>query len=88
MSVNTKTLQVGDFVSEIENHTNLNERKDCIHEVTFIRLFPHGEYNEIGLSGYTDEDRESETFSEFEVYELPLSVQLASTSNNNLRTLR
>lgn len=78
MAVNIEKLQVGDLVSEIENHTKLNERKDCIHEVTFIRPFPHGKYNEIGLSGYTDEDRETETFSEFQVYELPLSVALAN----------
>ncbi|MGK0446563.1 MAG: hypothetical protein ACJA2M_000332 [Polaribacter sp.] len=78
MSVNVKKLKVGDFVSEIENHTDLNERKDCIHEVTFIKLFPHGKYNEIGLSGYTDEDRKTETFSEFQVYELPLSVDLTN----------
>ncbi|WP_298537929.1 hypothetical protein [uncultured Algibacter sp.] len=77
MAVNIKTLKVGDLVSEIENHTNLNERKDCIHEVTFIRPFPHGKYMEIGLSGYSDEDRKTETFSEFQVYELPLSLELA-----------
>jgi hypothetical protein len=76
MAVNTKTLKVGDFVSEIENHTNLKQRKDCIHEVIFIRPFPHGKYMEIGLSGYTDEDREIEKFSEFDVYELPLSAAL------------
>lgn len=73
MSVNIETLTVGDLVSEIENHTNLNERKDCIHEVTFIKPFPHGKYMEIGLSGYTDEDRETERFSEFDVYNLPIS---------------
>ena len=78
MAVNIKTLKVGDLVSEIENHTNLNERKDCIHEVTFIRPYPHGKYMEIGLSGYTDEDRKTETFNEFDVYELPLSVALAN----------
>ena len=80
MAVDIKKLQVGDFVSEIENHENLNERKDCIHEVTFIRPFDHGKYMEIGLSGYTDEDRKTETFSEFQVYELPLSVRLAKQS--------
>jgi len=78
MAVNVKKLKVGDLVSEIENHTNLNERKDCIHEVTFIRPYPHGNYMEIGLSGYTDEDRETETFNEFDVYELPLSLALAN----------
>ena len=78
MAVNVKTLKVGDLVSEIENHTNLNERKDCIHEVTFIKPYPHGNYMEIGLSGYTDEDRKTETFNEFDVYELPLSVALAN----------
>lgn len=78
MAVNVKNLQVGDLVSEIENHTNLEERKDCIHEVTFIRPFVHGNYMEIGLSGYTDKDRESERFSEFQVYELPLSLELSN----------
>jgi hypothetical protein len=80
MALNLKTVKVGELVSEIENHTNLKEQKDCIHEITFIRPFPHGKYMEIGLSGYTDEDRETETFSEFQVYELPLSVELANES--------
>lgn len=70
MAVNTKELKVGDLVSEIENHKNLDERKDCIHSVIFIRPFPHVEYMEIGLSGYTDEDRKTETFSEFQVYNI------------------
>tara|TARA_R110000782_G_scaffold253540_1_gene341653 strand:- start:391 stop:633 length:243 start_codon:yes stop_codon:yes gene_type:complete len=78
MAVNVKELKVGDLVSEIENHTNLNETKDCIHEVTFIRPYPHRKYMEIGLSGYTYEDRETETFNEFDVYGLPLSVELAN----------
>jgi len=69
-------FHVGDVVSEIENHTN--ERKDCIHTIVYIRPFPHGQYMEIGLSGYTDEDRETETFNEFDVYELPLSLALAN----------
>ena len=77
MAVNIKTLQVGDIVSEIENHINLEENKDCIHEVIFIKPFPHGKFNEIGLSGYTDEDRKTEKFSEFQVYELPISLALA-----------
>ena len=68
MAVDIVTLKIGDLVSEIENHTNLNEKKDCIHEVIFLRPFPHGKYMEIGLSGYTDEDRKMETFNEFDVY--------------------
>lgn len=67
-AVNAKTLKVGDLVSEIENHTNLNESKDSIHKATFIKPYPHGKYMEIGISGYTDEDRKTETFSEFYVY--------------------
>lgn len=78
MALDMRKLMVGDLVSEIENHTNLEERKDCIHEVTFIRPFPHGRYMEIGLSGYTDKDRETEKFSEFELYHLPLSERLAN----------
>jgi len=76
MAIDVKKMTVGDLVSEIENHTNLNERKDCIHEITFIRPFKHGKYMEVGLSGYSDEDRQTETFSEFMVYPLPISEQL------------
>ena len=71
MGLDIKKLKVGDEVSEIENHTDRNKNSDCIHTVTFIKPFPHGKYMEIGLSGYSDEDRETETFSEFNLYNFP-----------------
>ena len=65
MAVDVKKLKVGDVVSEIEFHLDLKDRMDCIHKVTEIELFPHGNYHRIGLSGYAGDD---DNFSEFNVY--------------------
>ena len=65
MAVNVKTLKIGDVVSEIEHHLNLEENTSSIHLVTSIELFPHGNYHKIGLSGYIGS---TETFNEFDVY--------------------
>lgn len=75
MALDLTKLKIGDEVSEIENHTDRNYKPDCIHRVIFVRPYPHGRYMEIGLSGYTDEDRKTETFSQFELYHLPENTQ-------------
>lgn len=80
-------FEVGDIVSEIENHIDPTKNSDSIHIITFVRPFPHGNYNEIGLSGYTDEDRETEKFSEFQVYHLPDTVNLSTLDFTTLPNL-
>ena len=66
MAVDVKKLKVGDLVSEIEFHLDLEVNPSSIHRVTYIELFDHKQYHRIGLSGYVNNPEE--IFNEFDVY--------------------